>query len=419
MKIAEHFVRTIRELTRIREISWRTARLDAHETYMDTAYWEQLQYFGDTRIQLLISYVVAGDDRLARQALHAANDSLLPEGLTQSRYPSSLVQIIPPFSLIYVNMLHDFWMYRDDPKMVGDLLPGTRAVLAWFLRRQRSDRFLEHLPYWNFVDWTNDGKEYPPYDKDGRSAVLTLQLIGALRDAAELEDALGDAHLAETYRRHAQVAADSVYRLCWNEKYGLLADTPDQNRFSEQTNSLAILQDVVPKDRQLEVLKRLTDRRMANTPQEPEMTPSSYYFQFYLSRAIDHAGAGDLYLATLKPWHEMLEKGLTTVPETPDPSRSDTHAWSGHPAYDFNTIVAGVHPASPGFATVLIRPALGSLTSVDAITPHPKGSIHTRYQSNGQRTDAEIELPEGVTGTLMWNAKSIPLHSGQQHVVLE
>ena len=54
---------------------------------MDTPYWEQLQYIGDTRIQALISYAVAGDDRLARQALEAFHNSLMPDGLTQSRYP--------------------------------------------------------------------------------------------------------------------------------------------------------------------------------------------------------------------------------------------------------------------------------------------------------------------------------------------
>src|SRR5262249_19027645 len=38
-------------LKRIWDVSWRTARLDAHDTYMDTPYWERLQYIGDTRIQ--------------------------------------------------------------------------------------------------------------------------------------------------------------------------------------------------------------------------------------------------------------------------------------------------------------------------------------------------------------------------------
>jgi alpha-L-rhamnosidase len=87
-------------LTPIWNIGWRTARLDAHDTYMDTPYWERLQYIGDTRIQALISYTVGGDDRLGRQAIEAFNDSRIPDGLTQSRYPSSLVQMIPTFSLM-------------------------------------------------------------------------------------------------------------------------------------------------------------------------------------------------------------------------------------------------------------------------------------------------------------------------------
>src|SRR5207248_11764558 len=89
-------------LAKIWEIGWRTARLDAHDTYMDTSYWEQLQYIGDTRIQALISYTVSGDDRLARLALRAFDDSRIPEGITKSRYPTRLEQLIPPFSLIYV-----------------------------------------------------------------------------------------------------------------------------------------------------------------------------------------------------------------------------------------------------------------------------------------------------------------------------
>ena len=72
-------------------MSWNGARIGAFETYMDTPYYEQLQYVGDTRIQALISLYVAGDDRLMRQALRHFDDSRLPEGITQSRYPSALM----------------------------------------------------------------------------------------------------------------------------------------------------------------------------------------------------------------------------------------------------------------------------------------------------------------------------------------
>jgi len=407
------------ELARIRDISWRTARVDAHETYMDTAYWEQLQYTGDTRIQILISYTVAGDDRLARQALQATNDSLIAEGLTQSRYPSSLVQLIPTFSLIYVNMLHDYWLYRSDPAFVKSLLPGTRSVLAWFLRHQRDDGFLGPIPYWNFEDWTCEGEKFPPKDKEGRSANVTLQLIGSLRDAAEMEDAVGDTTLAAAYRKKAQLAADSVYRDCWNPKLGLLADTTEQNHYSQQANAFAVIYDVIPAKDQAGVVRRILGLEALPDGSKPQLTQSSYYFQFYISRALDHAGLGELYLDTLKPWREMLAKGFTTTPETPDPSRSDTHAWSGHPAYDFNTIIAGVRPGAPGFAKVRIQPALGKLNWVEATTPHPDGLIRTSYKRSGDKVDATIELPGKLTGVLVWKGKEYPLHSGEQKFELK
>jgi alpha-L-rhamnosidase len=63
-----HFSSDDPSLTPIWQVGWRTARLDAHDTYMDTPYYERMQYIGDTRIQALISYTVAGDDRLAQQS---------------------------------------------------------------------------------------------------------------------------------------------------------------------------------------------------------------------------------------------------------------------------------------------------------------------------------------------------------------
>jgi len=409
------------QLSRIWELCWRAARLDAHETYMDTPYWEQLQYIGDTRIQALISYVVSGDDRLARQALRAFDGSRTPDGFTQSRYPTSLPQYIPPFSLLYVNMIHDYWMYRPDQALVSELLPGTRTVLEWFLRHQTDDGFLGPLPYWNFVDTPADTREFPPQDPDGKSAILTFQFIGALRDAAELEDVLGEKTIAANYRRRAQSAADAVYRTCWVSKYGLLADTPTQTSYSQHTNLLAVLLDVIPRAEQEAVMKRILAADLGGEadPSQPKLAHVSYYFQFYLSRALDHVDLGDNYLDLLKPWRGMLALGLTATPEYPEPTRSDSHAWSAHPIYDLITTVAGIHSDAPGFARVRITPHLGTLQSLEITTPHPKGLINTSYKRIGNAIDASITLPDGLAGVLVWHGTEHPLHAGLQELHLK
>ena len=404
-----------KELERIREICWRTARIDAHETYMDTAVWEQLQYIGDTRLQALISYAVSGDDRLARQALQAFDDSRIPEGITQSRYPSSLIQHIPPFSLLYVNMLHDYWMYRPDKAFVAHLLAGTRPLLAWFLAQQRADGMLSALPGWTFIDTPEGVEDFPRRDAQGRSSVVTLQMIGALQAASELEQDIGDPVLAERYRKQAKLAAIGVYRLCWNAKLGLLADTPAQDSYSQHANLTAVLFDVIPKPDQAGVMRKvLAESLVASGSNVPKLAGVSLFYQFYLARALEHAGMGDYYCDRLQRWRDMLAHGLTTTPEYPDPSRSDTHAWSAHPAYDFPTIIAGIRPGSPGFATVRIEPSLGKLQWVEASMPHPEGMIKARYDKGAHATTALINLPDSIGGTLVWKGRSYPLHPGEQ-----
>jgi hypothetical protein len=413
-------------LDRILEVGWRTARLCAHETYFDCPYYEQYQYVGDTRIQALISYTNAGDDRLARQAISAFERSRRSDGITSSRYPASAPQYIPPFSLLWIGMVHDFWMYRDDPAFVRAQLPGTRTVLEWFRERQLPDALLGRTPWWSFVDWANDfAAGVPPLERDGRSAPITLQLVAALRDAADLEAALGDAQRATGYRQKAQAAADAVFRSCWDEGRGLVADRPSKDRFSQQTNILAILTDAVPAERQRAVFDRVlaagmpSARDLETPPVEgkPQAKPTkaSYYFRFYLARALDKLGRGDEYLPQLEPWREMLRLGLSTWAEAPfDSTRSDCHAWSAHPNYDLLTIVAGIRPDSPGFRTVRIEPHLGTLSTLEATMPHPSGPIAVWYRRTGSALEARVTLPPGLSGTFVWRGLSRALQPGEQ-----
>lgn len=406
-------------LARIWNIGWRTARLDAHDTYMDTPYWERLQYVGDTRIQALISYAMANDDRLARQAIDAIDSSRMPEGLTQSRYPSALPQVIPPFSLLWIGMLHDFWWYRNDDAFLRSHLPGSRAVLFWFLKHQKSNGLLDRLPWWDFVDWTPQFRDgVPPQDAGGDSALLTLQMVEALSDAAELERALGDPAVARKYDQARLKASDGIRKLCWDAKRGLYADTPAHAHYSQQTNALAVMLGVAAPAQQPALMKRILGLNDSGLTDDSNFSRASFYFDFYLSRALETAGLGDDYLQTLGPWRKMMQMGLTTWAEMPEPTRSDSHAWSAHPNFDLLRIVAGIKPAKPRFAAVLIEPHPGSLQSFNATYPHPSGPITVTIHRKGEQTLLDITLPKGLPGTLRWHGQVHLLHSGTQHFEL-
>ncbi len=403
------FQSTDAQLADIWKISWRTARLDAHETYMDTPYYEQLQYVGDTRIQALISYAVAGDDRLARQALEAFDDSRFPDGITRSRYPSSLAQTIPTFSLLYIGMGRDYWRYRPDPAPAIASLPGTRTVLDWYAGYEQPDGLLRKLPWWSFVDWVPSG-EIPTYSASGESCATSLEYLGALIDASALEKGLGDPLRAQRYESRLTHVRAGLAAQCWNAARGMLADTPDQKGFSQQSNILGVLYDVVPKEHQQDLLRKV----MAIEPGATtgDVLSASYYFRFYLARALEHAGMADEYLNSIKPWRDLLALHFSTWPEVPGDTRSDSHAWTAHPIYDLLTLVAGIEPASPGFATVRIAPHMGSLPSLTAVYPHPQGLIQVQYARTGKALKANITLPGTLTGTFEWNGRAWPLKPG-------
>ena len=126
------------------------------------------------------------------------------------------------------------------------------------------------------------------------------------------------------------------------------------------------------------------------------------------------AGLGDQYVSRLGPWRTMLDLGLTTFAEKPEPARSDCHAWSASPVYELLATVCGIEPASAGFATVRIEPHLGRLTQAAAKMPHPRGEIAASFRREGNGLAAEIDLPEGVTGNLVWSGRNVELHGGKQ-----
>ena len=392
------------------DVGWRTARLCAMDTYMDCPYWEQLQYIGDTRIQALVSLYTSGDERLVKNALNLMHQSRQVEGVTLSRYPTNIKQIIGPFSLWYIGMLRDYLMYGTDGDFVRDKLSGARQVLEYFAGFQDATGSLKDLPNWSFTDWLQEfPRGIPPVDAAGHSAVLDLQLLVAYQNARALEEELGMAAFADLYRENADQLANRIKTAYWNEERGLFADTGDHDRYSQHANSLAILAGIVPEEELAGVATRLLE--------DTDLAQASIYFKYYLHRALVRAGRGDDYLSWLGVWRDHLAAGLTTWAEDTEvaTTRSDCHAWGSSPNIEFFRTVLGIDAATPHFRTVRIAPHLGDLTAISGEMPHPAGVIRVAYELENTLR-AVIELPEGVSGVLVWRGEEYPLQGGTNRV---
>ncbi|MBD1424548.1 alpha-L-rhamnosidase-related protein [Sphingobacterium arenae] len=393
------------EIDQILDIGWRTARLNAWETYMDCPYYEQLQYIGDTRIQAMISYYNSGDDRLARYALDLMDRSRLTEGVTMSRYPTRGTQIISTFSLWYIGMLHDYWMYRPDSDFIKEKLTGQRAILEFFEKLQQPDGSIKDLPYWRFVDWVGD-MGWGPMGPDGSAAIYDLQLLLAYQWASEMEAAFGLTHFATYYEEKAAQLKATIKNKYWDGEKKLFADTKEKKGFSQHANSLAILAGLIGE----QDLATVGNSLLQNT----ELTPCTIYFKYYLHQALAKAGLGDDYMNWLGIWRENIQMGLSTWAEDSrlQTVRSECHAWGASPNIEFFRIVLGIDTDAPGFARVKIEPRLGIMTDVRGEMPHPNGKISVHYKQQKNKWKISVNLPEKTTGKFIWKGQIYALEAG-------
>lgn len=399
------------EITKMLDIGWRTARLNAWETYTDCPYYEQLQYIGDTRIQAMITYYNSTDDRLARNALTQMDHSRLPEGVTASCYPSRGTQVISPFSLWYIGMLHDYWMYRGDDKFIKDKLLGVRGVLDFFSKYQQADGSVKNTPYWAFVDWSGDfagGVDR----KDGTAAIYDLQLLWAYQWAADMESKIGMPGYAALYNQKAAQLKATIQRKYWDPVRKLYADTKEKKAYSQHANSLAILTGVAS----AADMKAVANGMLKDT----SLVQCSVYFKYYLNQALVKAGLGNQYQDWLGIYRENIAMGLTTWAEYSDvnTSRSDCHAWGASPNIEFFRTVLGIDSDAPGFSRIKIEPHLGKMTKVSGTMPHPNGTVAAAYTLDKGKWKINISIPQKATGVLIWKAKRYVLLAGENVFVI-
>ena len=173
---------------------------------------------------------------------------------------------------------------------------------------------------------------------------------------------------------------------------------------------MAILTNTALPDQQASIFQKITN--------DESVSKTNIYFTFYLHRAAQKAGSGSYFLDNLDIWKNMLKDGLSTFAETVQQTRSDCHAWSASPNYEFLNIVCGIQPAAPHFEAIRIAPNPGQLQNLAASMPHPKGQIAVDFKFKGNSVTGEVTIPAETTASFHWKGKELTLESGKNKISL-
>lgn len=373
------------------EISNRTLQLCSHETFEDCPYYEQMQYTGDAVITSQLAMAIAGDYDLTRQTLYHFDWSRLPEGVTQSRYPSREQQVIPSWALHWISMVKNYYMYSGDRETIAAMRRGVLSVLEWFRDQCDVTELPARIPFWNNVDWCPWwDRGQPPGWESGPTCVISSQFVHGLREAAWIEEQVGHKGRAEELRAEAEERAKAVHRTFWDGSDGLYRDNVVDRKVSQYGQAWAIYSGVASHEQYNVLSKRF--------PHDSELAPVSFFGTYYVILALRQMGADSLIPPLLDPWHEMAESGLSTWAEETAYWRSLCHVWSAHPSLLFLNTVVGLLPTVPGCRQVTVAPHPLGISHAEGSICTPHGQARATWSIVDSEFLLRVELPPGVSG---------------------
>ncbi len=381
------------------DISLRTLRRCMHETYEDCPFYEQLQYAMDSRSQILYTYAVSADDRLAKKCMDDFRRSVKEDGMTNCSYPCYGPNIIPGFSIYYIMMLYDHMMYFGDRAFLRQHMGTVDGILEFFDRNLDERGMVGKVGgmngasrYWSFIDWTTQWDAttgVPSAIRKGPITMESLLYIMGLTHAAEVMRYLGRGGVAEEYLSRADAVRKAVQRYCVDEN-GMLTDGPGVAEYSQHCQVFALLTDTVSVETGRENLRRTLGNGA-------EYAQCSVAMAFYLFRALEKADLYDQTKDAWDLWRNMVKNNLTTCVEDGVNERSDCHAWGALALYELPSVVLGVRPASPGYETIAITPHPGYMTAAKGEVITPRGMVKAEWKLDEQgELQLTYEAPEGV-----------------------
>ena len=387
----------------------RSLQMCMHEMFFDCPYYEQQMYPGDSRVQYLVATLFGETGRRAvRNAIALYDADRRENGQMPMNCPTRGTQEALPFTCCQAMMLGDLAWNHDDEATVRARFPGLVHTLMGMEAFTSSYGLLDRTPGWNFVDWVEGWPMGvpPDGDSDRPNAEINLEYLHAIISGLRSAEALGETHLAAHWRDRADHLRSAIRSTFWCPDKALIASDESHTVFSQHSQALALLADVLPPEEAARCFEALIK------PEVP-LAPGSIYFRHYLFATFFKFHRPDLFFSSLDFWWDCLDWHCKTILEVPDTnSRSDCHGWGSHPLWHLHTGVAGVRSAAPYYKSVLVEPQPAHLREIHSRTPTPHGIVALDLSFDVDRVYGTVALPDGMDGTFLWRGNKLALGQG-------
>ncbi len=371
------------------EISVRTLQRCMHETYEDCPYYEQLQYCMDTSTQMVFNYQLCDDDALARKAMDDFAAAQMANGLMPSRYPCVYDQHIPSFQFYFIFMVYQHYIRFGDLSLVRKHLRAIDGVVEWFTALIDEDGMVGQSKYWNFVDWAKPwvydqerGCEggVPLGVYEGNIGLYNPMMAYFLQVGAKLNELCGRRDVAREYIKTANLLIKSTKKYFYDKKTKLFADDVNHIYYSQHMQTWCVLAGVVRGDQAKEIM----------TLSRNLEAKSTYAFAFFYFRALESCGLYEYTEDMMDSYRNLLKLNCTTVPETPENTRSECHAWGAIAIYEFSATVLGVRTENVAERSISVKPYIKNRDYAKGTVSTIAGDVYVSWKKDNNLFTIEI-----------------------------
>lgn len=415
--------------TKLWSIARYTTQLCMGDMYYDSPmHQEPNACTGDYFIESLNAWYAFGDAWLTRQNL--VQTAQMMEKNQYRMFHTS-------YSLIWVQMLHQYIQYTGDESILTELLPHTHQLMLLFRTYLNRDYLVANAPNYMFMDWIKIDRfnaHHPPAMIG--TGYMTAFYYKALRDLAWLHEWGSKKSVATAYLSRASwynQLADSIRRgievRLWDPgrklyrdgipgmsnvspSFWLPADTSIIT-YSAHFNTLAVLYGLTQPDRMESLIRYVV------TQQDYELQP---YFMSYVLAAMSKLNKTDEGLSLVDRWKNGIDTSTYTLKENwQDVSatgyRGDySHAWGGSPLLFCSVNLLGITSYSPGYAQISIKPYDGNKIewAKGAVPVGDNELVQVNWKKTGGSLTWDYQLPPGRTAVIRmpesWRSKKIRIN---------
>ncbi len=346
---------------------------------------ETLGCTGDYAIESLMTAVTFGDMRLSRLDLIRTADFLKMTG--GFMFHTS-------YSLLFVTMLRDYYIYTADAALVRELLPSAEILFKRF-EGYTECGIIENPPNYMFIEWgelEGFSMHHPPKAL-GQTALNAFYQM-ALTAASELYAAVGDEALSAELSSKAEAHKSACIKAFFDEERGIffdgkpapisvyepnrwLPENASRKYYTRHANILAALCGMAKNGAEL-------IERVISSPQDFEDFEIQPYFMHYLMEAVRKYGLFEKYgIDLLHLWDKQLQKSPKGMPEGWGKFEGDcSHSWGATPTYQLPMAISGFEMLLPAYRSFKLSPKLYSLEWAELSLPTPKGLIKISLKQN-------------------------------------